>query len=95
MTADGPWCVAARRLGSPATDHARHAAWRGDLETGLAETVRRTTERLAAEAAAWDAVEDEAVARGACDTCLRKSDWHHRPRFVRHRRLDFHAREGR
>lgn len=32
----------------------------------------------------------QAAERGQCDTCLLESDWHCRPRLVRHRRPDFH-----
>ncbi len=41
----------------------------------------------------WQKVSAEATERGACLTCLRKSAWRTtRPKFLRHRRPDFHQR---
>lgn len=87
-----PWCASARQLGNPEPHHAQHETWRRELDTHLEETGRRTTRRLAADAAAWDAARAEAERRGACLDCLRKSDWHSHPRHVRHRRADIHPK---
>lgn len=88
------WCVSARQLGDPNPDHGPHEGWLREVEDGLAALARKTTERLATERAARGAVLGEATERGACLTCLAASDWRVRPRYVKHRRADFHGEAG-
>ena len=55
---------------------------------------RQREERERADAERWAQVAAEAARRGACEECLRKSYWRTSPRFVRHRRPDYHVAPG-
>jgi hypothetical protein len=60
-------------------------------QRALAETaetsLKASRER---DAKLWTERRTDAEQRGACLICLRRSDWRHQPRFVKHRRTDFH-----
>jgi hypothetical protein len=67
------------------------AAERRRAATAAAEAAERTRE---ADRLLWQRRLDEARTRGACIDCLRASHWRVEPRFVRHRRPDFHRRDA-
>ncbi len=95
-----PACLA---YGRATEDEVRDtlARWAADA----AERERRTREaalaaQLAqekheADAQLWNGLAAEAKQRGACLDCLRRSRWRDAPRFVRHRRADFHEGDHR
>lgn len=95
-TCPNPACLASR-WADEASVRETFAAWdaerqRREKNGRLVASLQRQREaEQAAEAEAWVAMRDEAEARGACLPCLQKSSWRSgRPRYVRHRRADFH-----
>lgn len=73
-------------------------AERARVEREHQDRIRR--EELAAERAQavrdadnrrWADLTERASTQGACLTCLRRSQWRTSPRFVVHRRADFHG----
>ena len=68
------------------------AARRREAESISKFTADQAAEGRQPEAELWIAAEAEAVKRGACIQCLRKSGWRSgRPKFVRHRSEDYHG----
>jgi hypothetical protein len=76
-------------------EQARRVIAARDVEArrAAAESATRAhVNRQAAESKRWAEFQAEANERGACVTCLRKSDWRSsRPKFVKHRSPDHHA----
>jgi hypothetical protein len=60
-------------------------------QADIATAARMAQEARNAEEQLWQKVSADAAEHGACLTCLRRSPWRaSRPRFIRHRRADFH-----
>jgi hypothetical protein len=66
---------------------------KADLRAAAAAAAQTAQRAREADQMLWQERLAEAKARGACAECLRASYWRDRPRFVRHRRPDFHSRE--
>lgn len=99
-TCPNPGCMASEWADEEfvVTTLARRAAEQVEVERREQEHARAKRDAEAkrdSDARLLASLRDEAAERGRCDACLLASDWRRKPRFVRHRRTDFHAQEGR